>query len=118
MTLKNMKFLLDIRELGSFVKLELVAPGSCEVSILGDVKNPTEHNPGQPALVGLLSAGGLDWAVSRDVFQPQLLCHPVNYVVVETTLYRLCTRLVSHWHKQHIHIGVLLSKRHQIKRTM
>lgn len=34
------------------MKLELVAPRSCEASVLGDVKDPTEHNLGQPALVG------------------------------------------------------------------
>lgn len=45
-----------------FVKLELVAPRSCEVSILGDIKNSTEHSPGQPALVdpALKRRAGLD----------------------------------------------------------
>lgn len=61
-TLKYIKLLLDIREFGIFGKLELVDPGGCEVSILGDVKNPTEHTPGQPALVGpaLSRRAGLD----------------------------------------------------------
>lgn len=97
------------------MKLDLVATRGCEVSILGDIKNPTEHSPGQPALVSpaLSRRAGLDCA-----FQPQLLCHPMNCVVVKTALLRLCTRLVSHLHKQVVDIGVLLPKRQQIIRTM
>lgn len=98
-----------------FVKLELVAPRSCEASILGDVQNPIEHNPGQPALVdsALSRRAGLDF-VQRCLPASTALSSCEN-VVVKTTLFRLCTRLVSHWHKQDIDIGVLSSKRHQKK---
>ena len=96
---------------------EQVAPRGCGVSVLGDIKNPTGHGPGQPALVDPTLSRGLDWTVSRDAFEPQLLCHPVNRIVVKATFLRLCTRLVPHLHKQAVDVGVLLPKRQQIVRT-
>lgn len=48
-----------------------VAQGGCEVSVLGEIHNPREHGPGQPALGDRARAGGLDQTTSTGPSQPQ-----------------------------------------------
>ena len=50
--------------------LAQVAQDSCGVSIPGDTEKLSGHGPGQPALCGPASAGGLDQMTSRGLFQP------------------------------------------------
>ena len=64
--LKYKKFHLNIREnlfsCEGDCTLEQVAARGCGVSVLGDIKNPTGHGPGQPAVVDttLSRRAGLD----------------------------------------------------------
>ena len=50
--------------------LAQVAQGSGGVSILGGIKKPSGHGPGQPALGGPARAGGLDQLAFRGPFPP------------------------------------------------
>lgn len=100
-----MKCLLDIRELVFLGKLEMVDPRGCEVSILGDVKNPTEHSPGQPALVGpaLSRRAGLD-CVQRCLPASTALssCEPCgseNYFVQAVHKAGLSRAQTGYWHR-------------------
>lgn len=55
-------------------KLEQVAWEGDGVSINGDIQNLTGHDPGQPVLVDLAWAGGLDRVITRPSLQLNQFC--------------------------------------------
>lgn len=57
---------------------KMVAQRGCGISILGDIKKPYGHAPGQLAVGGSASMAGLEQMTSCGPFQPQPLCNPVK----------------------------------------
>jgi len=60
--------------------LEQAAQGCCGVSFSGDIPDPPEQGPVQPAVGDPVSAGGLDKMTHRGPFQPLLFCDSVQHL--------------------------------------
>lgn len=69
---------------------EQAAQGGCGMSLSGAIQNVLGHVPVSAALGDPPSAGGLDWRISRGLFQPQWFCDSVR-TSARLTIGFLCT---------------------------
>ena len=58
--------------------LEQAAQGGCGVSFSGVIQDLPGQGPVQPAVGDPALAGGLDWMIPRDLFQPLPFCDSVK----------------------------------------